>query len=132
MTSDRFRIIERQFLPFPGTCAICGTDQRDMIDFGITKEYDGAFLMCLECGREMANVDELDLIRREEVVTLMEENDIMKRQMAMAVDAMEDMQRGLVASVDTYIGRVRSLNPDDVVDAFLATEVPVEDGPNLI
>jgi hypothetical protein len=128
MTSDRFSVIERQFLPFPGTCAICGSNQRDCVDFGINKDYEGAFLMCLECAREMSNVDELDLIRREEVVHLMEDNDIKNRQMAMAVDAMEDMQRGLVASVDTYISRVRSLTPDDVVDA----ELPAEDKPNLL
>lgn len=125
MTSDRFRVIERQFLPHPGTCAICGTNQRDMIDFGVDRDYTGVFLMCLECAREMVNVDELNLIRYEDVARLMDENNVMKRQMAVAVIAMEDMQHGLVASVDTYIGRVRSLTPEFVVD----TEVSAEDEP---
>jgi len=122
MTSERFRVIARGSLPHPGTCIICGTDQRDCIDFGVDRDYVGAFLICIECAREFANVDELDLIKREEVVHLMEDNDLMKRQMAMSVDAMEDMQRGLVASVDIYIGRIRSLSPDDVTTADLPAE----------
>lgn len=126
MTSDRFKVIERQFLPYPGTCIVCGTNQRDMIDIGVDRDYEGAFLICIECAREFANVDELDLIRREEVVHLMEENDTMRLQMAMSVDAMEDMQRGLVASVDTYISRIRSLAPDDVTVA----DLPAEDKPS--
>jgi transcription elongation factor Elf1 len=122
MTSDRYVLIAKQYLPHPGTCAICGSNQRDCVDFRIDIDYMGAFLLCTECVGEVVNVDELHLMRKADAVTLMEENDLMRRQLNQAVDAMEDMQSGLVATVDTYVHRIRNLTSEPVVSVMEPTE----------
>lgn len=122
MTSDRFHFVPAESLPFPGTCAICGSNRRPCIDYHIDIDYFGTLLVCTECIIESIHVEELDLMRRSDAVRLMEENDLMKRQLAMAVDAMEDMQSGLVATVDTYVHRVRNLVVEPVVDTMVPTE----------
>jgi hypothetical protein len=122
MSSDRYRLIERQYLPHPGVCAICGSNLRDCVDFGIEVDYYGAFMLCTECVVEVVNVDEVGLMRKIDAVKLMEENDLMKRQLSEVVDAMEDMQSGMVAVIDTYIHRVRNLTVEPVVDVLVPTE----------
>jgi len=79
MSSDRYKIIQRQFLPLPGVCAICGSNQRDCVDFGIEMDYVGAFMLCTECVMEVVNVDEIGLMRKADAIRLMEENDLMRR-----------------------------------------------------
>jgi hypothetical protein len=133
MTSDRFHFTPVENLPFPGSCAICGSSRRPCIDFRIDIDYFGTLLVCTECIIESVHVPELDLMRRSDAVRLMEENDIMKRQLAMAVDAMEDLQSGLVAAVDTYVHRVRNLVTEPVVDTLVPTEEhPEHVGTNIV
>jgi len=133
MSSDRFHFIQVEHLPFPGSCAICGSSRRPCIDFHIDIDYFGTLLICTECILESVHVPELDLMRRSDAVRLMEENDTMKRQLAMAVDAMEDLQSGLVAAVDTYVHRVRNLTVEPVVDTLFPTEEhPEHVGANIV
>lgn len=62
MPSDTFKYIPVERLPMPGTCCICGSNQRGCIDFGITVEYFGAVLICVECIQDITNVEELALV----------------------------------------------------------------------
>lgn len=64
MPSDTFKYVQAGQAASPGTCAICGFDRRDFIDFGITAEYYGAILVCVECIGELSNVEQLDFVRR--------------------------------------------------------------------
>lgn len=132
MSSDRYHYIEPEFLPFPGSCAICGSNRRACLDFNIDIDFFGTLLVCTECIVEFVNVEQLGMMRKSDAIKLMEENDLMKRQLTMAVDAMEDMQSGLVATVDTYVHRVRDLVVEPVVDTLLPTkEHPEHVGTNI-
>lgn len=64
MPSDTFKYVQAGMAASPGTCAICGFDRRDFIDFGITAEYYGAILVCVECIADLSNVEQLDFVRR--------------------------------------------------------------------
>ena len=48
VVNGRFKVTERPTV-FPGKCAVCGTVERAVVDFGMTLDYYGAVLLCVEC-----------------------------------------------------------------------------------
>jgi len=54
--SDRFYLIDKSRLPFPGKCACCGEIDRDCVDFGRTVDWEGATLLCTVCVAEAFSV----------------------------------------------------------------------------
>jgi len=75
MPSDAFPVIKAQFLPMPGTCAKCGSSQRDCIDLLIDHDYYGAVMLCILCAKELVNVDELGFMFKSEAETIKKQND---------------------------------------------------------
>lgn len=120
MTSDRYKVIPRQFLPIPGVCAICGSNQRDCVDFGINIEYVGAFLVCTECMQEVVNIDELDLMKRIDHTKTEEENLKLRAQLDKVWETMREFQDGVVASVDHYRHNIINVIPDVVLSSPLS------------
>lgn len=51
-----------QFLPAPGHCLSCGSTGVDCIDSGVSKDFYGALLLCLDCFRDGAlKIPQLEL-----------------------------------------------------------------------
>lgn len=48
VVNGRFKVTDRPTV-FPGKCAVCGTVERPVVDFGMTLDYYGAVLLCVEC-----------------------------------------------------------------------------------
>lgn len=124
MSSDRYKVIQREFLPMPGVCAICGSNQRDCVDFNINVDYVGAFLICLECMVEVVNIDELDLMRRIDHVKTAESNAKLSKQLEKVWTLMEEFQNGVVANVDDYRRRIVNVIPDVVLSVGESDEKP--------
>lgn len=49
----------------PGKCAICGAVNRPVVDFGMTIEFYGAVMFCIECMQSAARA--VDMVSRVEV-----------------------------------------------------------------
>lgn len=106
MPSDAFRLVPVGLLPTPGTCCKCGSNLRPAIDFGITVEYFGAVLICVECIMDIVNVEELDLMHRSEASILMAENErLIRREDEMQL-VRRDLRNALVAVADSIDSRV--------------------------
>lgn len=56
MINGRFKIVSAGNLPAPGKCVVCGTVERDCLDFGLDIDYFGAVLLCATCMGEAATV----------------------------------------------------------------------------
>lgn len=57
--------IPGNMLPTPGYCLVCGADKIDCVDSGISKQFYGALLICINCFRDGAlRILELDLFDR--------------------------------------------------------------------
>lgn len=51
---SRFQVYSAGAAPHPNKCAVCGTVERDLIDFGMDAEVEGAVLFCTDCFAEAA------------------------------------------------------------------------------
>lgn len=58
VVNGRFNVTERPTV-FPGKCAVCGTVERPVVDFGMTLDYYGAVLLCVECVTSAYNTVQL-------------------------------------------------------------------------
>lgn len=67
MPSDTFKFVPAGLAPAPGTCMICGSNQRDFIDWGREAEYYGAILFCVDCVKDITNVEQLGITTTEEI-----------------------------------------------------------------
>ena len=47
-TTSRFQLTEVPLVS-PGKCAVCGSATKPVVDFGMTIQFYGAVLMCVEC-----------------------------------------------------------------------------------
>ena len=56
VVNGRFKVIYGGSLPAPGKCGVCGSVERDCIDFGLDVDYYGAVLLCVECISEAHSV----------------------------------------------------------------------------
>jgi len=52
---SRFQIIPAGSAPYPNKCAVCGSVERDLIDFGLTFDFEGAVMFCTDCCAELAS-----------------------------------------------------------------------------
>lgn len=115
MPSDRFRIIQAQFLPLPGVCAICDSNRRDCVDFGINVDYLGVFMICVECVKEVCNVDELNLMDKGHYKKLVEENKKLTDQLFRVWDGMREFSNAVVASIGDYRKHIVTVIPDVIL-----------------
>lgn len=103
MPSDFIKVIPVGMAPHPGICRYCGSNQRELVDFSITFDYEGAVMICVSCFMgEIIRVEELDLVPRRyldqldrEKVELLAEND----RLATWIMGVRD---GVVAVLDSY------------------------------
>lgn len=114
MPSDTFRYIPVGQAPIPGTCSVCGFDLRGMIDFGITVEYFGAVLVCVECIKELANCEEAGLMLVSDADSLRKENTFLAIRDMHINTARESLKDGLVAVVDSFNRTVDDLDSSNV------------------
>lgn len=49
LVNSKFRIVAAGNLPAPGKCSVCGSVERDAVDFGLDIEFYGRVLICVEC-----------------------------------------------------------------------------------
>lgn len=54
-THSRFKVLERPFAS-PGKCAVCGSTDRPVVDFGFDLDWYGTVYFCVECLTEVATV----------------------------------------------------------------------------
>lgn len=101
-SSEPYFLIPAQYLPNPGTCRTCGSNQRDCVDFGITIDFEGAILICVSCIQQLKYIEELDLIDRKTVDNVIEANRKLMVQQA-ALDLLKkELRDGVVAVLDRY------------------------------
>jgi len=62
--SSRFQLYPSP-VAAPGKCAICGAVNRPVVDFGMTVEFYGAVLFCVECMESAART--IDMVPRREL-----------------------------------------------------------------
>jgi hypothetical protein len=122
-TSDTFHVIPVGLLPNPGTCSICGSNQRDCLDWGITVEYFGAILICVECVRDLVNVPELGLMHESEVSAMMEDNLRLTARDREMESVRRDLRAALAAVADGFDHRIIKSVPDAVVTAKVPEKV---------
>jgi hypothetical protein len=51
---SRFQVGPVASAPFPSKCICCGAVDRDVVDFGVTYDFEGAVLLCVSCMAEGA------------------------------------------------------------------------------
>ena len=54
LLNSRFKLIDRPIVP-PGKCAVCGTVDRPVIDFGLNVDFYGAMYLCVTCLTEVSS-----------------------------------------------------------------------------
>lgn len=60
---SRFRLLDKTRLPIPSQCCVCGSGERDCVDFGKQEDWYGAVLICTSCFRAAADqIPELELL----------------------------------------------------------------------
>lgn len=58
-SSSKFQVITNSNPPMPAKCAACNkavraSEDDPVVDFGVSEDYYGAFLMCVTCATELA------------------------------------------------------------------------------
>lgn len=123
LSMSRFVFVERQYLPFPGTCIICGSNQRDCIDFGANIEYHGALLMCISCVKAMIDqIPQLEVVRKEEADKIASERDRLGFQHHLLMDGFKELKHGVVAAIDDYGTAIGHARPEPVVVSATSDE----------
>jgi hypothetical protein len=107
-------------LPNPGTCCVCGSNQRGCVDFGITVEYFGAVLICEECILDISNVEQLGLITRSEVAQMMEQNELLLAREERVQRERYQLRDAVVAVVDSFNRAVDDSEPSNLVSIPIA------------
>lgn len=121
MPSDIFKYVPAGQAAAPGTCRVCGSEKRDLIDTGLWFEYEGAVLFCTDCIMEIVNVDELKIMRQADAVNLMVENErLMKRDKAMK-QVRKDLRSALVAVADNIEHRISYSTTKSIVVGAVPT-----------
>jgi hypothetical protein len=120
MTSDTFHYLPVGMLPNPGTCCVCGSNQRGCVDFGITVEYFGAVLICEECILDISNVEQLGLITRSEVAQMMEQNELLLAREERVQRERYQLRDAVVAVVDSFNRAVDDSEPSNLVSIPIA------------
>jgi hypothetical protein len=115
--SDTFKVIPVGLLPNPGTCSICGSNQRDCLDWGITVEYFGAVLVCVECCRDLTTVPELNFVSGQAVGEMLAENLRLTAREKEMESAIRELHASLAAVADGFSHRVLNSVPDTVAVA---------------
>jgi hypothetical protein len=89
-------------LPSPGICRTCGSNQRACVDFGVTFDYEGAVLFCVQCLQQLRFIDELGFIDRSTVDGVIQANmDLMLKDTALDL-LRKELRDGVVAVLDRY------------------------------
>lgn len=105
-SSEPFSLIPVGFLPNPGICRICGSNQRACVDFGLTFDFEGAVLICVSCFQQVKYIDELGFIDRKTVESVIEANrQLMLKQTALDL-LKKELYDGVVAVLDSYVAAV--------------------------
>lgn len=53
--NGRFQFLDRPSV-LPGKCAVCGSVERPVVDFGMQLDFYGAVLLCVDCIKEAASL----------------------------------------------------------------------------
>ena len=115
--SDTFHVIPAGLLPNPGTCSVCGSNQRDCLDWGITVEYFGAVLICVECCHDLTTVPELNFVSGQAVGEMLAENLRLTAREKEMESAIRELRASLVAVADGFHHRIVNSVPDTVAVA---------------
>lgn len=102
--------------PYPQTCCICGTGSNQLLDIGVTREWDGAVLLCKGCvvhfGRKFGwTVSADEYVEMANLVgTLTKEQQVLR-------DVMTGMTDDINAVVESFNSRISAAvgNSDDPV-----------------
>lgn len=57
--NGRFRLLDKP-VAMPGKCSVCGSVEREVLDFGLDVEFYGAVVICVSCLTEAAGL--LDMV----------------------------------------------------------------------
>lgn len=121
MPSEAFPVVKAQVLPMPGSCAKCGSSQRDCIDLLIDHDYYGAVLLCVLCARELVHVEQLGFMFKEEATMLIAQNSVLSDRDTTLSNARNDLRVRLNNVLDNF---------DTVVDTVDNPELPGLLGPD--
>jgi len=122
---SRFSILERPLLS-PGVCAVCGTAERQVVDFGLDLEFYGRVYFCRDCTTQIGTVFG-DLISYDKYLMLRDEKNRLERTAEHAMQEFnKELQNGL-----SGLGRVRELLHADWA-AIISRESEPEDNQSVI
>lgn len=113
MSSDSYPVIPRMYLPTPGHCFKCGSNERDCIDLGFNAEYYGAVLLCIECGHELVNVDELEFVDKNTLRGLEDDSNTLSIVQAAIREAVEDHGNAVESANSAFVNRLVVFVADD-------------------
>jgi hypothetical protein len=106
---SRFSILERPILS-PGVCAVCGTAERQVVDFGLDLEFYGRVYFCRDCTIQIGTAFG-DLISYDKYLMLRDEKNRLERTAEHAMQEFsKELQNGLAG-----LDRVRELLHSDWV-----------------
>lgn len=102
----------------PGRCSVCGNVKCKVVDFGLDIDFYGAVAICTSCFSAAAEL--LDLVPREQVLTLQMQQDFHDRELEEVRSKVDGFVTDLTNLYDGFINGVRS---DD--DTTVSPDVPV-------
>lgn len=112
MPSDTFKYVLAGQAGFPGICVICGSNQRDFIDFGVSVEYHGAILICNQCILELQNVEQLPFVLRSDLEEANRANEEKQEVIEQYSNLRKGLESGLVRVASDFAAGFDAISGD--------------------
>ena len=94
-------------LPYPSTCFSCGSSSRPCVDWGATREWHGAVLICDICFAHYGEQFNITVPVEKHNQTLDDLAQARSRELFVEQE-LEGVKRDVSAALDSFIGRVDS------------------------
>jgi hypothetical protein len=114
------QLLQPGTFPYPSCCCSCGSTDYPVIDWGVTKPYDGAVLVCTNCLKHYIETYGIG-IRTEKVAQI--EQDFLDRNELRVVtsERLLQLERGINATLADFASSIRDTKLDNS-----ASDSPVE------
>lgn len=109
--TDRIQVLPRPIMS-PGKCIVCGSADREVIDFGMDLEYYGVPYFCCACIIEAAT--KFDVVPGEHYRKLEDELNVLKANTEKVQQYVDDLSSDIARSSADFLNRIGNLRNSEI------------------